>query len=623
MRSTATVTHLVTLALVGLGLHPLLATAVTIAEINGNKFLSSYAGKSVTGVTGLVTAKGPNGIWIRSTTPDDDPVTSESIYVFSNTVGANLTVGDIISLNGKVTEYRSTATYIYLTEITSPSSVKVLSSGNTVTPLVIGKDTLPPPTDDFSSLDGGDIYALPNGAANISAVNPVLDPTKYGLDFWESLCGELVTVTNPTVVVRANSYRDTWVVGDWAATGRNDNNGITMSDKDSNPEAIIIGTPLDGTKNPTSSKMGDQAETITGIVTYTFGFYYILPLTALKITSPSTAKSAPSTLESSSNCKALTIGDYNVENLAPNSSHLPKIASHIVDYLSSPDLVFLQEVQDNSGATDDGVVDANITLSTLTSSILSISGGKTNYSYVEVVASAGNLDGGAPGGNIRQAYLYKPDVLSLWKPNQGSASDNTSVVLGQDGKVELTFNPGRVDPGNEAWAASRKPLVAAWRAKGGKNPFFTVNVHFSSKGGGTSLQGDVRPPLNGAVVKRELQAEVTGKFIAEILKLDPSAAVIAAGDFNEFAFVQPMKTFASVSGMKDLDEVAGIPPAERYTYTYDMDAQELDHMYVSPSLASSRKTKYEHLHINSWANSADMVSDHDPSVALVNVCGCA
>ncbi|KAM7208377.1 Endonuclease/exonuclease/phosphatase [Naviculisporaceae sp. PSN 640] len=622
MRSTITAGHLVCLALAGLGL-PWIAGAVTIAEINGNKFMSPYAGQSVTNVTGLVTAKGPNGIWIRSTTPDDDPTTSESIYVFSNTVGANLKVGDVISLDGKVTEYRSQANYIYLTEITSPSSVKVISSGNTVTPLVIGKDTSSPPTSEFSSLDGGDIYSLPNGVANISAVNPVLDPTKYGLDFWESLSGELVTVTNPTVVVRANSYRDTWVVGDWAATGRNKNDGITMSDKDSNPEAIIIGSPLDGSKNPTTSKMGDLAESVTGIVQYTFGFYYILPLTALKITSPSSSLATPSTFNSSSNCKALTIGDYNVENLAPNSSHLPKIAAHIVNYLASPDLIFLQEVQDNSGATDDGVVDANITLATLAKSIFDISGGKTNYSYVEVAASAGNLDGGAPGGNIRQAYLYKPEVLSLWKPNQGGASDNTEVSLGEDGKVQLSFNPGRIEPANEAWESSRKPLVAAWRAKGGKKPFFTVNVHFSSKGGGTSLQGDVRPPINGAVAKRVQQAEVTGKLIAEILKLDPAAAVIAAGDFNEFTFVEPMKVFANVSGMRDLDEVAGIPPSERYTYTYDMNAQELDHMYVSPSLASSRKTKYEHLHLNSWANDAGMVSDHDPSVTLVNVCGCA
>ena len=226
MRSTAT--HLLCLALAGL--QPL-AAAVTIAEINGNKFLSPYSGESVTNVTGLVIAKGPNGIWIRSTTPDDDPATSESVYVFSTSVGTGLAVGDVISLDGKVTEYRSTATYIYLTEIISPTSVKVLSSGNAVKPLVIGKDTLSPPTTQFSSLDGGDIYSAPNGVANISSVNPVLDPSKYGLDFWESLSGELVTVKNPTVVVRANSYRDTWVVGDWAATGRNSNDGITMSDE--------------------------------------------------------------------------------------------------------------------------------------------------------------------------------------------------------------------------------------------------------------------------------------------------------------------------------------------------------------------------------------------------------
>ena len=50
-----------------------------------------------------------------------------------------------------------------------------------------------------------------------------------------------------------------------------------------------------------------------------------------------------------------------------------------------------------------------------------------------------------------------------------------------------------------------------------------------------------------------------------------------------------------------------------------MNAQELDHMYVSPSLAT-KKTKYEHIHLNSWANTAGMVSDHDPSIALVNVC---
>jgi hypothetical protein len=208
-----------------------LVAALSIAEINGNTFLSSLSGQTVTNVTGLLIAQGPNGVWIRSTTPDDDEATSEAIYVFGSKVGANLTVGDIISLDGKVTEYRSNANYIYLTEIASPTNVQRVSSGNKVTPLVIGKDTLSPPTVQYSELDGGDIYNLPNGVANISEVNPVLDPTKYGLDFWESLSGELVTVKAPRAIKTPNKYGDTWVVGDWAITGENEHGGVTMSDK--------------------------------------------------------------------------------------------------------------------------------------------------------------------------------------------------------------------------------------------------------------------------------------------------------------------------------------------------------------------------------------------------------
>jgi hypothetical protein len=208
-----------------------LVRSLTIAEINGNKFISSYNGQAITNVTGLLIAKGPNGVWIRSTTPDDDEATSEAIYVFSSSVGANLTVGDIISLDGKVSEYRSNTNYMCLTEIISPKNVKVVSSGNTVTPLVIGQDTLSPPTVQYSSLDNGDIYSLPNGVANVSSANPMLDPTMYGLDFWESLSGELVTVKTPSAIKTPNQYGDTWVIGDWAVTGRNHHGGVTMSDK--------------------------------------------------------------------------------------------------------------------------------------------------------------------------------------------------------------------------------------------------------------------------------------------------------------------------------------------------------------------------------------------------------
>lgn len=534
------------------------ATALAIAEINGNKFLSSYDGQTVTNVTGLVTAKGPAGIWIRSTTPDNDVRTSESIYVFSNTVGANLTVGDIITLDAKVTEYRSTATYLYLTELVSPKNVVVVSKGNKVTPLVIGEDTFVPPTSQYTSLDGGDIFRVPNGVANISAVNPVLDPATYGLDFWESLVGELVTIKNPAAVTRATSYRETWVVGNWATTGRNAHGGMTMSARDANPENIIIGTPLDGTKNPTTTKMGDQLADITGIVTYQFGFYYVLPQTALNITSPSSATPIPVTFASNKTCRAIAVGDWNVENMSPTSSHISKIANHIVNTLGAPDIMFIQEIQDDNGATDNGIVDANATLTKLVSTIQIL--GNITYSFVDI-DPVNNQDGGQPGGNIRVAYIYRPDIVELYKPNPGSGTDTNEVLPGP----MLKYNPGRIEPASPAWTSTRKPLAAAWKAKGSKRPFFTVNVHLSSKGGGTSYQGDIRPPINGVVASRQAQADVTSAFIANILAQDPSAAVIAAGDFNEFSFVQPIETFESKSGLTDLDEVVGRAVEERYT----------------------------------------------------------
>lgn len=95
---------------------------------------------------------------------------------------------------------------------------------------------------------------------------------------------------------------------------------------------------------------------------------------------------------------------------------------------------------------------------------------------------------------------------------------------------------------------------------------------------------------------------------------------MTAGDFNEFAFVQPLEDYATISGLKDLDAVVGIEKVERYTYMFDMNAQQLDHMFVSPSLAKKSKAAYEHIHVNTWPEFDAQVSDHDPSVAKLNVC---
>ncbi|ROT36644.1 endonuclease/exonuclease/phosphatase family protein [Sodiomyces alkalinus F11] len=590
------------------------ASAVTVAEINGNRFLSPLQDQNVTAVEGLVLAKGPNGIWIRSTQPDDDDLTSEAVYVFDRNVGSSLAVGDIIQLDGTILEYRSTDTHMFLTEISRPRNVQIISRNSPVVAYVVGEDTLNPPTEQFTGLDNGDVFAVPNDVARLSAVNPVLDPSQYAMDFWEALCGELVTIKSPVGVTRPNQYGDTWVLGTWPATGRNEHGGLTMTDKDGNPEAVVIGTPLDGTRNP-ETKMGDQFADITGVVTYAFGFYRILPLTAITVETPASSDAEPTTLESRGDCRAITVGSYNVENLWTQSAHLSDIAANIIQYMKTPDLIFVQEVQDNNGPTNDDVASANLTLAALTASIEEQSG--ILYDFVEV-EPVRNQDGGQPGGNIRNAYLYRRDVIELYQPNQGGSTDEAVVVEGP----ALNFNPGRIDIGNPAWDASRKPLVAAWRAIRGptNKPFFTVNVHNGSKGGSSPLHGDPRPPVNNGVDKRGEQVESIGTFIESILSQDPKARIIAAGDFNEFDFVRPQVLLREKYNMTHLS-THSLPETERYSYVFDMNSQQLDHIYVSPALVNEQ-AKIEHIHLAAWLAYPDLVSDHDPLVAVLNVCGC-
>ena len=206
------------------------AYAQSINEITGINYLSDFRGQAVSDVKGLVTAKGPRGVWIRSTASDDDRRTSESIYVYTDETPLDVSVGDIVIMNGEVTEYRNGESNLFLTEIVSAELVETESSGNAVEPLELSKDSLSPPTEQYSSLDNGDVFSVPNNVDQISEVNPELEPDQYGLDFWRSLVGELVTVKGARALSRPDRFGNIWIVGDWEASGENERGGLTMTD---------------------------------------------------------------------------------------------------------------------------------------------------------------------------------------------------------------------------------------------------------------------------------------------------------------------------------------------------------------------------------------------------------
>ncbi|KAF9483503.1 DNase I-like protein [Pholiota conissans] len=599
-------------------------SSTSITDIQGVAWRSPFVGQAIANLTGLVTAKGPSGFYLAGDKSEDIRA-SNGILVFSSlsTVLKSVTVGDFVSLNGKVVEYRPAASpdYLYVTEITSPTNITVLSSNNTVNPVILGKDRSPP-TQYFSQLDVGPdgFLSVPNNSSQISVVNATLQPEKYGMDFWESLESQLVTIPRPIATNFQNTYGEFWVYGDWKTTGKNGRGGLSITFgpdgiPDGNPETIIIGSPLDGTKNPKTA-VGTTLSDITGVVCYQFGFFYVLPLTAPTVVSspdtivlPSSIKSKPFAICS------LTFGDYNVENLAPTSSHLPTIANHIANYLNTPDIMFIQEIQDNSGPTDDGVIDANVTLSTLVNSIAQISNVTYQYTSINPID---NQDGGQPGGNIRTAFLYRAEKLKLvsGSPVGGSidAVEVKRTLLGP----KLNFNPGRIDPTNAAWNSTRKPLVAHWRTKLGFD-LFTINVHLSSKGGSSSTQGDARPPVNSPIEARTAQVANVATFVSSLLHANPLASIVLAGDFNEY--IQTRSVYKPIlSLLTDIDEAAGIKPVERYSYVYDQNSEQLDHVLISP-IVKLRGVQFEHVHVNSWAPTIGArVSDHDPSVGRIRVC---
>ncbi|KAJ1310050.1 hypothetical protein OPQ81_006803 [Rhizoctonia solani] len=627
------------------GVAAVVAQAVTIASINGKGYISPYAGQTVA-VQGLVTAKGPSGFWL-SDVGNVTSIGSGGIYVFSTsaTVRNQVAVGDIVSLgSARVAVYRATADTdnIFLNELTSPTNITILSSNNTVTPIVIGVDRPGPPTEQYTSLDDGNVFGFPNNQSQLSTANLTLQPDAYGLDYWQSLVGTLVTVRSPVALGFPNTYGDFWTHGDWKVTGKNKRGGLTITSDaagatDANPEAIAIGSPLDGTRNPpmaansTGLRLGSTLTDITGILTYAFDTYRVLPLTAPRVISAPEYNPVPTELSANStadaeNCSTLTLGDYNVENLDPKDAHLPVIASHIVQYLRAPDIMWLQEIQDENGATNDGTTSAKGTLDALVAAIHNASiasgGAGVNYSWAQVDPIDGT-NGGEPGGNIRPAFIYKPEVLELINFLQGTANDS-AVVSGTGSNATLNFNPVLVSPENSAFVSSRKPLVAHFRVRATNATLWSINVHQASKGGSSPIEGDWRTPSNGAITARIAQANVTSAFIKTILDADPNANVIIAGDFNEFlATPVAFESYYSV-GLRDLDVVVNRDPVERYTYTFDMNNQQLDHALASPAIWNSTKAKveWEHIHVNTWSETTALrTSDHDPSVGRIRLCG--
>ena len=279
---------------------------------------------------------------------------------------------------------------------------------------------------------------------------------------------------------------------------------------------------------------------------------------------------------------------------------MERIGRQITERLKGPDVVALQEIQDENGTRggeENRETEATGTLRALADAVEAAGG--PDYEFVEV-APEPNTSGGVPGGNIRNAFLYDPERVER--------VEVTSLTPRELREV------GTRDPG--AFAGGRDPLAVTFSADG--RLFTVVNNHFTSRAGSTHVFGAVHPFVQEGEEEREAQSRAVHDWVTHRLEERPEMPVLVAGDLNTFEFTDDLSRILPGEGDEGIltNLLRQVPEDERYTYIFEGNSQALDHIFVSRDVADGARVDVVHLNsIFSYGGRA--ASDHDPVVASV------
>ncbi len=567
----------------------------SIMEIQGEAHTSPLLGEEVR-TEGVVTAVDSSSFYIQDPNGDDNIATCDAIVVFG---GGRPLVGDLVEVRGTVSEFTPGGVATRNLSTTQISDVSVLNTLATDMPLpspvLLGEGGRIPPRRNIDN----DAFTR-------------FQPQRDGIDFFESLEAMRVTVPDALAISNSNRFGEIFTVGDAGefASGISRRGTLNISPRDFNPEKIQIDEDsgifnFDFPQVDVGASLGD----VTGVVGYGFGNFEVYP-TEFNSENVMASSLAPEVTRIKPRRKRLTVATYNVLNLDPNDSdgdsdvangRFDTIAAQIVNNLGSPDIIGLQEIQDNSGSDDDGETSADMTLQMLVDAI--VGAGGPQYAFRDTPNLANNAVGGQPGGNIRVAFLFNPERVSIV------------------GDVEPLFDFGDPTPRDNPFAGSRIPLAGVFEFNGAE--VTVVNNHLSSKGGSAPILGIEQPfderqedvTVNGSLDERQRQAAAVAAYVDAILDEDDDANVVVLGDFNEFEFVSPVQ---DILGARLTNTTNKIRKKERYTFIFQGNSQSLDHILLSDALDDRFRVDIVHVNVE-FAETSQRASDHDPILVSLRV----
>src|SRR5215208_291995 len=430
-----------------------------IHEIQGAAHISPYDDRTVADVPGVVTALTGNGFWFQDTAPDADPATSEGVFVFTSSnprTNPLITVGAPVKVTGTVDEFRPGGSgglgNLTTTEIVRPR-IAAGTAGAGVSPTTIGTGpgAILPPTE-----------IIENEIGDVETPGFLFDPEQDGIDWHESLEGMLVSIEDPDVVGPTTSNEELAVLASGFGSPRTERGGILMRAGDFNPERIILDDAILLSRQPQGvmplANVGDTLDgPVEAVVDYSFGNPKYL-VTEVPIVNDNGLQPE---VTDAPRANQLAMASMNVENLDSLESQekFDRLAAIVVHNLRSPDILAVEEMQDNDGAVSPSPTKADVTFRRFIETIAA-QGGPT-YEYRQIDPNS-NTDGGEPNGNIRVGFLYRTDTGVEFVDRPGGTANNETEVEETRKGARLTFSPGRLladdqpeeDP--STFASSRK-----------------------------------------------------------------------------------------------------------------------------------------------------------------------
>ncbi|MFI5953545.1 lamin tail domain-containing protein [Cryptosporangium sp. NPDC051539] len=563
-----------------------------IADIQGRSHMSPLAGRLVTSVPGVVTAIGRTGFWMQDPEPDDDPSTSDGLFVFTGTA-PRIQSGDTVQVAGTVTEYRpggsAGSDNLTTTELIRPTVSVLSNAARRPVPVLIGPGGRTPPsairTDAPGDVEGNRLFA----------------PSLNALDFYESLEGMLVRITDPVVLGPTSLNGQLPVLPGGAGSPRTKRGGLRYTPTDPNTERVLLDDLL--TPLPVAN-VGDRLPgPVEGVLDYGGGDFRLHVLTTPGSRS---AKLRPETAPVPKPGE-LTVAGINVGsvNLTGEPEPVRQLATTVVKSLRAPDVLAVEEMPDDDGRTYTDQVSAVRGWTALVNAIRSAGG--PSYAYRQIDPVAGRDGSGAE--NRRVGFLYNPARVAF--VDRGTP-DSTTATEAQliDGEPGLTLSPGRIATASPAFNDARKSLAGEFRFRG--RTVFVLADHFVTTNGDDPLFGRVQPPHSPSLQQRGSQAAVIRGFVDSLLRLDPDAAVAVVGGISD---AENSATLGLLTGGGVLsDPAARLDPADRYSTLVEGNAMLLDHVLVSKSLSASRVDV-----VHAQSEFAARWTDHDPIVGYLVV----